>query len=77
MVDAGSIDPAIFGTRYIEVPADAANMLRLENTILAPLAAAPFVAQLEANGHSVELIDNSELSKAEGALTCCSLVFTL
>ena len=50
-------------------------MLRINDTVLAPATAAPFVARLAAKGFKVELIDNSELAKAEGALTCCSLIF--
>lgn len=76
VVDSSAIDPALFRTQYIEVSAEAANMLRLHDAILAPVAAAPFLPQLQIEGLSVELIDNSELAKAEGALTCCSLLFT-
>jgi dimethylargininase len=75
VVDTSAIDPRIFGARYIEVPADAANMLRVNGAVLAPVTAAPFVPKIEAEGVSVELLDNSELAKAEGALTCCSLIF--
>ena len=75
VVDASAIDPALFGTRYVEVSADAANTLRLNDVVLCPLTAAPFVARLEREGLSIELVDNSELAKAEGALTCCSLIF--
>jgi dimethylargininase len=31
--------------------------------------------QLEGRGIAVALVDVSELQKAEGAVTCCSLVF--
>jgi dimethylargininase len=75
VVDISAIDPGIFGARHIEVPAEAANMLRVNGSVLAPAAAAPFVPQLQAEGVAVELLDNSELAKAEGALTCCSLIF--
>jgi dimethylargininase len=75
VIDAQQIDPAIFGTRYISVPADAANMLRVRDTVLCPMSAAPFTTRLEAEGLNVQLVDNSELAKAEAALTCCSLIF--
>jgi dimethylargininase len=75
VVDANAIDPASFGTRYVEVSAEAANLLRLNDSILGPLTAAPYVRRLEDEGLEVELVDNSELMKAEGALTCCSLLF--
>ena len=75
VVDVAAIDPAIFGTRYIAVPVAAANMVRLNDVVLCAPAAAPLVPQLEQAGLSVEIVDNSELAKAEGALTCCSLLF--
>ena len=75
VVDPNAIDPASFGTRYLEVAGDAANMLRVNDTVLAPATAARFAGRLAAEGFNVELIDNSELAKAEGALTCCSLIF--
>jgi dimethylargininase len=74
VLDARAIDPAIFDARYIDVGGDAANMLRLHDVVLAPLAAEPFIARLAAEGVHVQLVDNSELAKAEGALTCCSLL---
>ena len=74
VVDAQAIDPASFGVRYIEVPAAAANMLRLTDAILCPVGCAAAAGRLAATGLHVELIDNSELAKAEGALTCCSLL---
>ena len=75
VVDTSAVEPGIFAARYIEVAADAANMLRVHGTVLAPATAAPVLPRLEAEGLSVELLDNSELAKAEGALTCCSLIF--
>jgi dimethylargininase len=33
------------------------------------------LARLEAAGFHPVLVDASELAKAEGALTCCSLIF--
>lgn len=75
VVDADALDPAIFGVRYVEVPGNAANMLRLNGVVLCPLTGASVVAELEARGVKVELVDNSELAKAEGGLTCCSLLF--
>jgi dimethylargininase len=75
VVDAAAVDPDIFGTPYLEVPADAANMLRLEDTVLCPAVAPDVAAGLERKGLKVVLVDNSELAKAEAGLTCCSLVF--
>lgn len=75
VIDAHQIDPTIFETRYIDVSAEAANMLRVRDTVLCPAIAAPVAARLEAEGFKVLLVDNSELAKAEAALTCCSLIF--
>ena len=74
VVDSQAIEPAVFGVRYIEVPSEAANMLRLKDAILCPVGGATAAEQLAAEGLRVELVDNSELAKAEGALTCCSLL---
>ena len=75
VIDTQTIDPAIFDMRYIEVPAAAANMLRVNNTVLCPTDDAPILARMKAEGLNVQVIDNSELAKAEGGLTCCSLIF--
>jgi dimethylargininase len=75
VVDVDVIDPGVFGVRYVEVPPNAANMLRVNGVVLCPLAGATVAARLEAHGVRVELVDNSELAKAEGGLTCCSLLF--
>jgi dimethylargininase len=75
VADTNAIDPAIFRTRYVKVSAAAANMLRVQDQVIGPTTAAPFVERLEDEGVSIELVDNSELAKAEGALTCCSLIF--
>jgi dimethylargininase len=75
VIDPQAVDPAVFGTRYVEVAPDAANMLRLHDVVLCPPTAVPFLARLEAEGLSLQVVDNSELAKAEGGLTCCSLIF--
>jgi dimethylargininase len=75
VVDSNVIDPTILGVQYIEVHAKAANMLRVNGGVLCPAAGADVVARIEAAGVHVQLVDNSELAKAEGGLTCCSLLF--
>lgn len=53
----------------------AANGLRLGDTLLYPSAFPLTRSRLESRGiHTCE-VDVSELAKAEGAVTCCSLVF--
>jgi dimethylargininase len=76
VVDPTAIDPTVFRTHYIDVPADAANMLRVNGVVLCPAAASSTAARLEREGVQVRLVDNSELAKAEAGLTCCSLIFT-
>ena len=52
----------------------AANALRLRDRVIVP-AAFPWTAdRLQARGLCVEMVDASELAKAEGAVTCCSLL---
>ena len=73
------IDTSPFeGYRILPVPRDegpAANILPLDGVILMA-SGYPQTAELVAReGYNVELIDNSELEKAEGSLTCLSLIF--
>jgi dimethylargininase len=50
-------------------------VLSIGETVLVS-AAAPCTAELlRSLGRQVRLLENSELMKAEGALTCCSLIF--
>ena len=74
VVDSKAVDPAVFGTRFVDVSADAANMLRLDDVVLCPPPAARYIGRLEGEGLSMQLLDNTELAKAEGGLTCCSLL---
>ena len=74
-VDAAAFD----GYRVLEVdPAEpgAANVLRIEDTILCAAAFPRTAARIAGEGLSVRRLDVSELAKAEGALTCCSVIFT-
>jgi dimethylargininase len=52
----------------------AANALRVGDTLVYPSAFPRTRARLEARGFPVCEVDVSELAKAEGAVTCCSLV---
>jgi dimethylargininase len=52
----------------------AANALRLPDRVVFPAAFPRTAERLAARGFRVELVDASELAKAEGALTCCSLI---
>jgi dimethylargininase len=52
----------------------AANVLRVGNVTLCRSGCPRTRARLEAHGITTEALDASELAKAEGALTCCSLI---
>ena len=73
-VDAG----AFAGCRVIEVDPDeehAANALRIGEAVVYPQCFPRTRARLEQAGLRVLAVDVSELQKAEGAVTCCSIVF--
>jgi dimethylargininase len=66
------------GQRFIEIAPEephAANALRIGDTVLHPASAPRSRERLESAGLSVLPLDLSEIEKAEGAVTCCSLVF--
>ena len=51
-----------------------ANALRLPDRIVFPEAFPRTAERLIARGFRLEAVDASELAKAEGAVTCCSLI---
>ena len=53
---------------------DAANALRLDDRVVFPAAFPRTADRLAARGYRLHLVDASELAKAEGAVTCCSLI---
>ena len=72
------VDPAAFAPlRPITVdPAEpyAANVLRLGETVFVPADAPRTMDRLRDAGVRVAPLDMSELAKAEGGLTCCSIL---
>jgi dimethylargininase len=54
---------------------EAANIVRAGDALLYPDAFPRTRARLERAGFRVRTVDVSELQKAEGAVTCCSLIF--
>jgi dimethylargininase len=78
LVNPAWVDPMRFGARSIvEVdPAEphAANALLLNSGIIYPAAFSRTQERLRARGVIVHEVDLSELAKAEGAVTCCSLI---
>jgi dimethylargininase len=78
LVQLAWVDPAAFaGFRLIEVDPDeahAANALWVGGGVVYPSCFPRTRRRLEAAGIAVIPVDVSELQKAEGAVTCCSLV---
>jgi dimethylargininase len=68
------------GMQFIKVdPTEpyAANVLLVGATLLYQPIFPRTLSRLEAAGRRTLLVDQSELAKAEGALTCCSLIFRI
>jgi len=64
--------------KIIEIDASepyAANALLVGETVIYPSAFPRTRARLKAEGLRVTTVDADELAKAEGAVTCCSLIF--
>ena len=78
LINPAWVDVAPFAEyRQIEVdPAEphAANALRLGTALLYPQGFPRTLARLRAAGIEVHTVDLSELQKAEGAATCCSIL---
>ena len=79
IVNPNWIEPGIFsGWRIIEVDPQepfAANVLWLGKVTLVAEAYPRTHDRLEAHGLKCRTIDMSELAKAEGGLTCCSILY--
>ena len=75
------VEKAAFpGLKFIEVhPSEpyAANALWVGETVIYQPAFPKTLGSLKVAGMDLLLVDQSELGKAEGALTCCSLIFKI
>ena len=73
------VDPSCFdGLRHIAVSQDepfAANALLIGERVIYPAAFEKTARRLREAGIDVRAVDVSELAKAEGGVTCCSIVF--
>jgi dimethylargininase len=73
------IDAGVFeGLRLVHVDPDeahAANALRIGASVVHPASFPRTRQRLQEAGIEVVAVDLSELQKAEGATTCCSIVF--
>ena len=74
------VDPDAF-EEYEQILVDpaepyAANALRIGDQLIYPKAFPKTLERIVSHGLRVRTVDVSELAKAEGAVTCCSLIFT-
>jgi len=78
LVNRDWIDEEVFdGFSLLDVEpeeAAAANALRLEDRLIVAAAFPRTAERLMQHGFRLEIVDVSELAKAEGAVTCCSLI---
>ena len=78
LVNPKWVDPAVFkGFTLVEVdPSEppAANALRLHDRIVVSSAFPRTAERIARRGLRVHAVDASEVAKAEGAVTCCSLI---
>ena len=78
LINKNWVDTQLFRDfEWIEVdPAEpyAANCLPIGEAVIFPTSFPKTRAKLEERGYKVVTIDVSELAKAEGAVTCCSLI---
>ena len=79
LINPGWVERRTFtGMEFIEVcPSEpfGANALLLDETVLYPLAHTETRMRLKDHGLDVRTVDVSELAKAEGGVTCSSLIF--
>lgn len=79
LVNTAWVEPSTLpAMRRIEIdPAEsfAANALRVGTCVIHPAEFARTRRRIEAEGIEVVPVDVSELAKAEGGVTCCSLIF--
>lgn len=75
------VDRSAFGAcEFIVIDKEephAANALRVGETVIYPSSFPRTAEKLVQRGINVRFIDVSELQKAEGAVTCCSLIFAV
>lgn len=79
LLNPALVVPSAFGRlKWMAVPPEepfAANVLCIGRQALCPANAPRTQERLQAFGYGVIAVGTSELAKAEGGLTCCSLVF--
>ena len=79
LINPDWVDVGVFAD-YRQIAIDssephAANVVRIGTAILMPSSFPETLRRIEAAGFAVSTVDVSELQKAEGAVTCCSVLF--
>jgi dimethylargininase len=79
LVYPGIIDRRVFGRKANFIEADrreplAANALWIGEALIYPTSFPLTHEKLETNGYKIQEVNVSEIQKAEGAVTCCSLI---
>jgi dimethylargininase len=79
LINPDRVDPRIFSA-YMQIymddtEPDAANVVSVGNKLVYPSAYPKTLERLRNLGNLVIPVDISELIKAEGAVTCCSIIF--
>lgn len=79
LIDTLRIEPTQFeGMRLVQVPPEehaAANALAIGGRVLVAAGFPGTYERLDSLGFETVSVENDELAKAEGGLTCCSLIF--
>ena len=79
LINPAWVDRSIFGEmKFIEVDENepsAANAVWIGNAVIYPSSFPKTQRRLEEAGLRVKIVDATEVAKAEGAVTCCSLIF--
>jgi dimethylargininase len=78
VINGAWIDPGVFDS-YERIAVDAsepyaANVVRVGDRVVAAAAFPRTNERLAACGARLAVVEVSEIAKAEGALTCCSLI---
>jgi dimethylargininase len=79
LINRAWVDARAFaGFDFVDLPASepgAANALLIDETVMMPSAFPQTIALLEGRGFKVRTVDVSEFQKAEGGVTCKSILF--
>ena len=79
LINPGWVSRRLFGDcDFVEVDATeryAANALRIGDVVIYPTSFPKTAERLVRRGIQLRMVDASELAKAEGAVTCCSVIF--